>query len=103
MRLAVLGSGGIGGYYGALLTKGGHDIAFIARGAHLEALQQRGLTVRTPGGESTIRVTAVADCPLLRRCGCFSFCIRHGIELRWICSASHRSRRSVNVASRQRS
>ena len=42
-------------------------------------------------------------CPLLRRCGCFSFCIRHGIELRWICSASHRSRRSVNVASRQRS
>src|SRR2546422_2522841 len=32
-------------------------------------------------------------CPLLQRCGCFSFCIRHGIELRWICSASHRSRR----------
>jgi 2-dehydropantoate 2-reductase len=51
MRLAVLGSGGIGGYYGALLAKGGHDVAFIARGAHLEALQQRGLTVRTPEGE----------------------------------------------------
>jgi len=61
MRLAVLGSGGIGGYYGALLAKGGHDVAFIARGAHLEALQQRGLTVRTPEGESTIPVTAVAD------------------------------------------
>ena len=41
-------------------------------------------------------------CPILRRCGCFSFCIRHGIEHRWMCSASHRSRRSVNVASRQR-
>jgi 2-dehydropantoate 2-reductase len=39
MRLAVRGSGGIGGYYGALLAKGGHDVAFIARGAHLEALQ----------------------------------------------------------------
>jgi len=51
MRLAVLGSGGIGGYYGALLAKGGHDVALIARGAHLEALQQRGLTVRTPEGE----------------------------------------------------
>src|SRR2546422_6491071 len=61
MRLAVLGSGGIGGYYGALLTKGGHDIAFIARGAHLEALQQRGLTVRTPEGEATIPVTAAAS------------------------------------------
>src|SRR2546425_4053232 len=61
MRLAVLGSGGIGGYYGALLAKGGHDVAFIARGPHLETLQQRGLTVRTPEGESTIPVTAVAD------------------------------------------
>jgi 2-dehydropantoate 2-reductase len=61
MRIAVLGSGGIGGYYGALLAKAGHDVAFIARGAHLEAMQQRGLTVRTPEGESTISVTAIAD------------------------------------------
>src|SRR2546428_6333332 len=61
MRIAVLGSGGIGGYYGALLAKAGHDVAFIARGAHLEAMQQRGLAVRTPDGEATISVTAVAD------------------------------------------
>jgi 2-dehydropantoate 2-reductase len=61
MRIAVLGSGGIGGYYGALLAKGGHDVAFIARGAHLEAMQRRGLTVRTSEGESTIPVTASAD------------------------------------------
>jgi len=33
MRLAVVGSGGIGGYYGALLAHGGHDVAFIARGS----------------------------------------------------------------------
>src|SRR2546426_12655353 len=61
MRIAVLGSGGIGGYYGARLAGAGHDVAFIARGAHLEAMQRRGLTVRTPAGESTIPVTAVAD------------------------------------------
>ena len=61
MRIAVLGSGGIGGYYGALLAKAGHDVTFIARGAHLEAMQRRGLTVRTPAGEFTIPVTAVAD------------------------------------------
>src|SRR5438093_1624795 len=48
MRVAVLGSGGIGGYYGALLARSGHDVVFIARGAHLEAMQRRGLTVRTP-------------------------------------------------------
>src|SRR5437867_6040434 len=61
MRVAVLGSGGIGGYYGALLARSGHDVAFIARGAHLEAMQRRGLTVRIPEGESTIPVTASAD------------------------------------------
>lgn len=61
MRIAVLGSGGIGGYYGALLADGGHDVVFVARGAHLEAMRQRGLTIRTPGGEVTRPVTAVAD------------------------------------------
>src|SRR5437867_7297808 len=61
MRVAVLGSGGIGGYYGSLLKRSGHDVAFIARGAHLEAMQRRGLTVRTSEGESTIPVTASAD------------------------------------------
>jgi 2-dehydropantoate 2-reductase len=61
MRVAVLGSGRVGGYYRALLAKGGHDVAVIARGAHLEARRRRGLTVRTPEGESTIPVTAVAD------------------------------------------
>jgi 2-dehydropantoate 2-reductase len=61
MRIAVLGSGGIGGYFGARLAQAGHDVVFIARGAHLEALQRRGLTVRTPAGESTIPVTAIAD------------------------------------------
>jgi len=61
MRIAVLGSGGIGGYYGALLARSGHDVVFIARGAHPEAMQRRGLTVRTSEGESTIPVTASAD------------------------------------------
>jgi ketopantoate reductase len=61
VRAAVLGSGGIGGYYGTLLARSGHDVAFIARGAHLEAMQGRGLTVRTSEGESTIPVTASAD------------------------------------------
>ena len=76
MRLAVLGSGGIGGYYGALLAKGGHDVAFIARGAHLEALQQRGLTVRTPEGESTIPVKAVADTKSLAPVDLVLFCVK---------------------------
>ncbi len=61
MRIAVLGAGGLGGYYGALLAKAGHDVVFVGRGARMEAMQRRGLTVRTAAGESTISVTAVAD------------------------------------------
>ncbi len=76
MRLAVLGSGGIGGYYGALLAKGGHDVAFIARGAHLEAMQRRGLAVRTPEGESTIPVNAVADTKRLAPVDLVLFCVK---------------------------
>jgi 2-dehydropantoate 2-reductase len=45
MRLAVMGSGGLGGYFGALLAKGGTDVSFIARGAHLEAMQRDGLRI----------------------------------------------------------
>src|SRR5258705_8622213 len=76
MRIAVLGSGGIGGYYGALLTKGGHDVSFVARGAHLEAMQRRGLTVRSPEGESTIRVTAVADTRAVGVVDLVLFCVK---------------------------
>jgi 2-dehydropantoate 2-reductase len=61
MRIAVLGSGGIGGYYGVELLRGGHDVVFIARGAHLEAMQRSGLAIRTASGESTVPVSAVAD------------------------------------------
>jgi 2-dehydropantoate 2-reductase len=76
MRTAVLGSGGIGGYYGALLAKAGHDVAFIARGAHLEAMQRRGLTVRTPEGEFTIPVTAVADTRTVGSVDLVLFCVK---------------------------
>lgn len=45
MRILVLGSGGVGGYFGAQLAKAGHELFFVARGAHLQALQQQGLRV----------------------------------------------------------
>jgi len=76
MRIAVLAAGGIGGYYGALLAKGGHDVVLIARGAHLEAMQRRGLTVRTPEGESTIPVTAVADTGTVGAVDLVLFCVK---------------------------
>jgi len=50
MRLAIFGSGGVGGYFGARLAAGGHDVHFIARGAHLAAMRSRGLRVESTLG-----------------------------------------------------
>ncbi len=47
MRIAIMGSGGVGGYFGARLQKGGADVAFIARGAHLAAMRTNGLTIES--------------------------------------------------------
>ena len=51
MRIIIMGSGGVGGFFGGELAHGGHDVTFIARGAHLAALRERGIQYRT-GGES---------------------------------------------------
>ena len=48
MRFAILGAGGIGGYYAGLLARAGHNVYLLARGQNLSQLRQRGLEVRTP-------------------------------------------------------
>src|ERR1041384_6510250 len=45
MKIAIMGSGGLGGYYGARLQAGGSDVTFVARGAHRKALQQNGVSL----------------------------------------------------------
>ncbi|OFW11698.1 MAG: 2-dehydropantoate 2-reductase [Acidobacteria bacterium RIFCSPLOWO2_02_FULL_67_36] len=62
MRIAILGSGAVGGYYGARLARAGHDVTFIARGAHLAAIRERGLEIRSPMlGDFTVRAAAEED------------------------------------------
>ncbi len=51
MRIAVLGAGGVGGYFGARLAASGNDVTFIARGAHAAAMRERGLEVLSPLGD----------------------------------------------------
>jgi 2-dehydropantoate 2-reductase len=60
MRVGVIGAGGIGGLYGGLLARAGHEVRFLARGAHLDAIQQRGLEVRS-ADFGTFRVHAPAS------------------------------------------
>lgn len=61
MRCAVVGAGAVGGYYGAKLAHAGVDVSLVARGAHLEAIAQRGLWVWSPLGDLEVHPRAVAD------------------------------------------
>src|SRR5262245_36863777 len=51
MRIAVIGAGGVGGAFGAALAKAGAEVTFVARGAHLTAIQTGGLKVLGPRGD----------------------------------------------------
>nr|WP_283813835.1 2-dehydropantoate 2-reductase N-terminal domain-containing protein [Bradyrhizobium sp. AUGA SZCCT0169] len=51
MRIAIVGTGGVGAGYGAALAKAGADVTFIARGAHLAAMKRDGLKVQSPRGD----------------------------------------------------
>ena len=61
MRIAVYGAGGVGGYFGGRLARAGTGVRFIARGAHLHALTERGLRVRSVKGDFQVQVPATDD------------------------------------------
>jgi 2-dehydropantoate 2-reductase len=63
MRIAFMGAGGVGGFYGGRLANVGYDVSFIARGAHLAVLKERGLEIDNPPQASirVPRVTATDD------------------------------------------
>jgi 2-dehydropantoate 2-reductase len=63
MRIAVMGSGGVGGYFGGRLAASGQDVTFVARGAHLHAIGQRGLAITSALGDATIRTANATDDP----------------------------------------
>jgi 2-dehydropantoate 2-reductase len=63
MRIAVIGAGGVGGAFGAALAKGGADVTFLARGAHLKAMRENGLKVLGPRGDIHLQPTKATDDP----------------------------------------
>ena len=56
-----MGAGGVGGYFGARLQQAGHQVVYFARGKHLAALKEKGLTLRSPHGAAQLRVQVFAD------------------------------------------
>ena len=63
MKIAIMATGGLGGYYGALLAKDGHEVTFIARGAHLKAIREHGLTIKSIHGDVKIAPAHATDNP----------------------------------------
>lgn len=63
MRFVIMGAGGLGGYFGARLAAGGHDVAFVARGAHLAAMRKDGLRVHSARGDLHLRDVVATDDP----------------------------------------
>ena len=63
MKIAIMGSGGVGGYYGGLLAQQAHDVVFIARGEHLEAIRKHGLQVKSVFGDFVVRPARATDRP----------------------------------------
>jgi 2-dehydropantoate 2-reductase len=61
MRIAILGTGGVGGYFGGRLAAAGTNVSFIARGAHLAALHERGLRIISPAGDLHLPTVQASD------------------------------------------
>jgi 2-dehydropantoate 2-reductase len=61
MRIAIVGAGGVGGYFGGTMARAGHDVILLARGEHRDAIRSRGLEVREPEGAWTTVVGATDD------------------------------------------
>jgi len=76
MRIAVYGAGGVGGYFGGRLAQAGADVHLIARGAHLRALREHGLRVRSVKGDFTVRVPATDDPAEIGPCDHVLFCVK---------------------------
>ncbi len=61
MRVAVFGTGAVGGYFGARLAQAGHEIAFVARGEHLQKIRNSGLKVDSLAGDFVVQPTLATD------------------------------------------
>ena len=61
MRIAIMGTGGVGGYYGGLLSQKGQEVIFIARGAHLQAMREKGLHVKSVHGDFLVSPVKATD------------------------------------------
>ena len=77
MRIAIVGAGGVGGYFGGRLAEAGAEVVFLARGAHLDALRTRGLRIVSPKGDVHLpHVNATPDAEGIRGADVVLFAVK---------------------------
>jgi 2-dehydropantoate 2-reductase len=76
MRVAVVGAGGVGGFFGARLAQAGADVALLARGAHRDAIRERGLVLRYPDAEVAVPLQAEGDPGRIGPSDTVLFCVK---------------------------
>ena len=76
MRIAVMGAGSTGGYFGGMLARGGHDVTLIARGVHLRAIKSDGLNVVRDDEEFTVHCQATDDPATIRSVDLALLCVK---------------------------
>uniref|UniRef100_A0A832A4I8 2-dehydropantoate 2-reductase n=1 Tax=Desulfacinum infernum TaxID=35837 RepID=A0A832A4I8_9BACT len=76
MKIGVMGTGGVGGYFGGFLARAGMDIHFVARGKHLEALQEEGLEVVTNNENFRVRIHATSEPEEIGPVDLLLFCVK---------------------------
>ena len=95
MRIAIFGSGGVGGYFGARLAQARQEVIFIARGSHLETMRKIGLQVDSIAGNMTLKRVDATDDPA--QVGEVDFIIC-GVKAWQVISAATAMRRRTDVA-----
>jgi 2-dehydropantoate 2-reductase len=76
MRIAVMGSGAVGGYFGARLAAAGENVAFLARGRHLDAMRRDGLKIKSVSGDFDVRALFTDDARAVEAVDIVLFCVK---------------------------
>lgn len=76
MKIAVMGAGAVGCYYGGMLARAGHEVVLVARPAHVEAMQRQGLLLDTQTFQEHVRVQASTQPDAVQGAQCVLFCVK---------------------------
>jgi len=76
MKIAVMGAGAVGCYYGGMLARAGHDVVLVARPAHVEAMRRDGLFMDTQSFQEHVRVQADTEARAVQGAQCVLFCVK---------------------------